>query len=62
VRITLISTSGATLAQGDADEETGGVTLTAPSVTAPTTFFVVASLTSGVSQQSIVKRLVVTPR
>jgi hypothetical protein len=62
VRITLMSMAGQTLAQGDADEETAGVTLTAPSVSAPTTFFVVASLTSGVSQQSIVKRLVVTPR
>lgn len=62
VRITLMSAGGETLAQGDADEDSGGVTLTAPSVTTPTTFFVVASLTSGVSQQSIVKRLVVTPR
>ncbi len=61
VRITLMSASGATLAQGDADES-NGVTLNAPTVTTPTTFFVVATLTSGVAQQSIVKRLVVTPR
>lgn len=61
VRITLMGANGATLAQGDADE-TNGVTLTAPNVTSPTTFYVVATLTNGVSQQSIVKRLVVTPR
>jgi hypothetical protein len=61
VRITLMSASGATLAQGDADENSG-VTLNAPNVSTPTTFYVVATLTSGVSQQTIVKRLVVTPR
>lgn len=61
VRITLMGANGATLAQGDADD-TNGVTLTAPNVLTPTTFYVVATLTSGVSQQSIVKRLVVTPR
>lgn len=61
VRITLMSAGGTTIAQGDADEGQG-VTLNAPNVTAPTTFYVVASLTSGVSQQSIVKRLHVMPR
>jgi hypothetical protein len=61
VRITLMSSTGATLSQGDADED-NGVTLNAPNVSTPTTFFVVATLTNGVSQQSIVKRLVVTPR
>ena len=61
VRITLMSTTGATLSQGDADES-NGVTLNAPNVSTPTTFFVVATLTNGVAQQSIVKRLVVTPR
>ncbi len=61
VRITMMSSGGATLAQGDAGDS-GGVTLTAPNVSTPTTFFIVATLTNGVSQQSIVKRLVVTPR
>jgi hypothetical protein len=61
VRITLMGANGATLAQGDADEDSG-VTLNAPNVSTPTTFYVVATLTNGVSQQSIVKRLVVTPR
>jgi hypothetical protein len=57
----LMSSGGATLAQGDAEDGTG-VTLNAPNVSTPTTFFVVATLTNGVAQQSIVKRLVVTPR
>ncbi len=61
VRITMMTSGGATVAQGDAGDS-GGVTLTAPNVSTPTTFFVVATLTSGVAQQSIVKRLVVTPR
>lgn len=61
VRVTLMSTTGATLAEGDAGQDTG-VTLNAPDVTTPTTFYVVATLTNGVSQQSIVKRLYVTPR
>ena len=61
VRITLMSASGTTMAQGDADDSSG-VTLNAPTVTTPTTFYVVATLTNGVAQQSIMKRLVVTPR
>jgi len=61
VRVSLMNSNGGTMAEGDADEGQG-VTLRAPDVTAPTTFYVVATLTSGVSQQSIVKRLYVTPR
>jgi hypothetical protein len=61
VRVTLMNSSGGTMAEGDADEGQG-VTLNAPNVSTPTTFYVVATLTSGVSQQSIMKRLVVTPR
>ena len=61
VRVTLMNANGGTMAEGDADEDQG-VTLNAPNVTTPTTFYVVATLTSGVSQQSIVKRLYVTPR
>lgn len=61
VRVTLESASGQTLSEGDAEKDTG-VTLMAPDVSSPTTFYVVATLTSGISQQSIVKRLYVTPR
>jgi hypothetical protein len=61
VRITLTNSYGGTMAEGNAAEGQG-VTLNAPDVNSPTTFYVVATLTNGVSQQSIVKRLVVTPR
>jgi hypothetical protein len=62
VRITLMSGAGATMAQGDVDASNDAVTLNAPTVTAVTTFYVVATATSGVSQQTSVHRLVVTPR
>jgi hypothetical protein len=61
VRVTLTNSYGGTMAEGNATEGQG-VTLNAPDVSTPTTFYVVATLTNGVSQQSIVKRLVVTPR
>lgn len=61
VRVTLLGANGAQLAEGDV-QGNGGITLTAPEVTAPTTFYVVATLTSGVGQQSLIKHLVVTPR
>lgn len=60
-RITVMNPNGQTVAEGDAGEGQG-VTLNAPDVTTPTTFYVVATLTNGVSQQSIVKHLYVTPR
>lgn len=61
VRITLMNANGATLSEGDVGEG-GAVTLNAPNVGTPTAFFVVATFTSGVSQQSVMKRLTVTPR
>jgi hypothetical protein len=62
VRVTLMSAGGTTVEQGDASEGDGGVSLSAPAVSAVTTYYVVATFSSGVSQQSIVRRLVVTPR
>jgi hypothetical protein len=62
VRITVMSGAGATMAQGDVDASNDAVTLNAPTVSAVTTFYVVATVTSGVSQQTTVHRLVVTPR
>lgn len=61
VRVTVMSAAGQTVAEGNANEGEG-VSINAPIVSSPTTFYVVATLTSGVSQQSIVKRLYVTPR
>ncbi len=61
VRVTMMSQSGTTVAEGDAGEG-GSLSLNAPNVTSPETFFITATLTKGVSQQTIMKRLVVTPR
>jgi hypothetical protein len=61
VRVTVTSASGQTIAEGNANEDQG-IAINAPNVSTPTTFYVVATLTTGVSQQSIVKRLYVTPR
>lgn len=61
VRISMMSSTGSTVAEGDVGEG-GALSLNAPDVRVPTTFFVVATLTNGVAQQSIMKRLVVTPR
>ena len=61
VRITMMSATGTTVAEGDVGQG-GALSLNAPNVHAPTTYFVVATLTNGVAQQSIMKRLVVTPR
>lgn len=62
VRVTLMSAGGTTVEQGDASEGDGGVSISAPTVSGVTTYYVVATFSSGVSQQSIVRRLVVTPR
>lgn len=61
VRITMMNATGATVAEGDIGQG-GALSLNAPNVQVPTTYFVVATLTNGVAQQSIMKRLVVTPR
>lgn len=62
VRVTLMSESGATLEQGETSQDDGGVSITAPSVSAVTAFYVVASFSDGTAEQSIVHRLMVTPR
>ena len=60
VSVTVTDATGATVAQGDGSE--GTVAIAAPMVRSVTSYFVVASFTDGFGQQSIVKRLVVTPR
>ena len=59
--ITLTDARGQVIEQGDASGQERGTTLTAPAVSAPSAFYVVASITSGVSQTSVVRKLVVTP-
>jgi hypothetical protein len=62
VRIAVMTASGSTVEEGSVSAEDGAISITAPSVKSVTPFYVVATYTEGVSQQSIVRRLVVTPR
>jgi hypothetical protein len=62
VKITVMSAAGSTVEQGSVSQEDGAISITAPTVSSVTTFYVVATFTAGVSEQSIVRRLVVTPR
>ncbi|TAM76105.1 hypothetical protein EPN44_06650 [bacterium] len=59
--VTLTDARGQVIEQGDVSGQERGITLTAPAVNAPSAFYVVASITSGVSQASVVRKLVVTP-
>lgn len=62
VKITVMNSAGSTVEQGSVSQEDGAISITAPTVSSVTTFYVVATFTAGVSEQSIVRRLVVTPR
>ncbi len=61
-RVSLTDAAGNTVEQGDVPAGQDAVTLSAPSVKSETTYYVVASVSSGVSEQSLVQKLVVTPR
>lgn len=61
-RISLTDAAGNTVEQGDVPAGQDAVTLSAPSVKTATTYYVVAQVSSGVSEQSLVQKLVVTPR
>ncbi len=61
-RVSLTDAAGNTVEQGDLPSGQTAVTLSAPSVTAETTYYVVANISSGVSEQTIVRKLLVAPR
>jgi hypothetical protein len=61
-RISLTDATGNTIEQGDLPSGQSAVTLTAPTVSAATSYYVVANVSSGVSEQSIVRKLTVAPR
>jgi hypothetical protein len=61
-RITLTDQSGQSVEQGDIPSDQNAATITAPNVTQTTTYYVMASITSGVGDQTVVKKLVVSPR
>jgi hypothetical protein len=60
VRIKLVDATGATVAEGDGSS--GMLSLAAPVVQTPSRFYVVATVNQGVSEQSALKTLTVTPR
>ena len=61
-RITMTDDSGQSVEQGDIPSTQNAVTLTAPSVTKTSTFYVMASITQGIGDQTVVRKLVVSPR
>jgi hypothetical protein len=61
-RITMTDDSGQSVEQGDIPSTQNAVTLTAPTVTKTTTYYVMASITQGVGDQTVVRKLVVSPR
>ena len=61
-RVSLTDATGNTVEQGDVPAGQDAVTLSAPSVKVETTYYVVASVSTGISEQSLVKKLIVTPR
>jgi hypothetical protein len=61
-RVSLTDAGGNVIETGDVPAGQDAVTLSAPAVTATTTYYVVANVTSGVSEQSLVQKLIVAPR
>jgi hypothetical protein len=61
-QVSLTDASGNAIEQGDIGAGQTAVTLTAPSVTEATTYYVTASVRQGIGEQTLVKKLTVTPR
>ncbi|HEY9180805.1 MAG TPA: hypothetical protein VIO32_08795, partial [Candidatus Baltobacteraceae bacterium] len=61
-RITMTDGSGESVEQGDIPSGQNAVTVTAPDVTKTTTYYVMASISQGVADQTVVRKLVVSPR
>jgi hypothetical protein len=61
-RITVTDESGQSVEQGDIPSGQNAAAITAPDVTKTTTFYVMASISSGVGDQTVVRKLVVSPR
>ena len=58
-RVALTDARGTTVASGDASD--GGIAIAAPSVSAPSTYYVVTTLNSGTTEQTVVRKLIVEP-
>lgn len=60
-QISVTDASGNPVEEGDIPVGQSAFTMTAPSVTTPTTYYVTASVSQGAGQQTLVKTLTVTP-
>lgn len=61
-RITMTDDAGQTVDQADIPSTQNAVTLTAPSVTKASTYYIMASISQGVGDQTVVRKLTVSPR
>lgn len=61
-RISLADKAGNSVEQGDIPASQSVLALTAPQVSGPTTYYVTASITQGVGEQTIVKKILIAPR
>lgn len=61
-RVSLTDATGNIVETGDVPAGQDAVTLSAPTVQSETTYYVVANVSSGVSEQSLVQKLTVAPR
>jgi hypothetical protein len=61
-RITMTDENGQSVEQGDIPSDQNAASITAPDVTKTTTFYVMASISNGVADQTVVRKLVVSPR
>jgi hypothetical protein len=61
-RISMYDKKGEAVEQGDIPASQDVLALTAPAVTGPTTYYVTAAITVGIGEQTVVKKLLVTPR
>ena len=62
VQITMMTSGGTTVAQGDIADSGSSIAILAPSVSTATVYYIVGAFSNGVSQQTIVRRVLVTPR
>lgn len=61
-QVSLNDASGNSIEQGDIPMGQSAVTLSAPAVSSPKTYFVVANVTQGVGEQTLVRKVLVAPR
>lgn len=61
-RVSMYDKKGNAVEQGDIPASQDELALTAPTVTGPTTYYVTSAITIGAGEQTVVKKVLVTPR